>query len=138
MCDNDISDEAAALARKAFPDSLPWSERRIQRNEFIRSRSLQLFDVNHDGHLDFDEYLNAEWAGYLAQLPAGKCIVTREDFIRRFLGDATESTNGLNAPYQKQIYNNMFDALDSGGKGYLTKDDIRAQARRSFDFEKSR
>jgi hypothetical protein len=135
MCDNDdVSQKAADLARAAVPDSLPFEDRRERRNGFIVAHRWELFDRDHDGRITFDEYLDSEWAGYLAQLPAGDCRVTKRDFLMRFLGDPDGSKSWWKQPYQLTIFTNIYDEVDKSGKGYIFKDDIRERARRSFSF----
>ncbi len=130
LCERDISQRGADLARAAFPNTdSDWA---IKRNEFIRHKRWEIFDENRDGRLSSDEFLNAEWAGFLAQLPAGSCVVTKQAFMERFLGDPADKTSGWFAPYQPTVYEGLFKSFDTDGKGYITKQDIAYWVRGAF------
>lgn len=133
-CKDDVSQRAANLAKAAVPDSLPPEVRRERRNAFISKNRWRLFDANSDGRLTFEEYLNSEWAGYLAQLPAGECRVTKQYFLMRFLGDPKDPKSYWKLPYQEKITTNIYNEIDRDRKGYITRDDIRAQAMSSFNY----
>jgi Ca2+-binding EF-hand superfamily protein len=120
------------------PDSLPFEVRRQGRNTFIAQHLWQLFDSNHDGRMSFDEYLNSEWAGFLAQLPAGQCRVTKTAYLMSFLGSPDGPNSWWKLPYQLQIFTNMYHEMDKTNKGYITKDDIKARAARSFRYSDKR
>ena len=134
MCKEDVSQKAADLARAAFPDSMPFDERSDGRTAFIIQNRWKLFDQNHDGRLDFEEYVDGEWAGFLAQLPSGKCIVTKMDFLKRFLGDPNGKLSGWRVPQQVAVVNKLYEGVDRSNKGYITKDEVRYQVRTAFMY----
>ena len=133
-CKDDVSQRAANLAKAAVPDSLPPEVRRERRNAFISKNRWRLFDANSDGRLTFEEYLDSEWAGYLAQLPAGECRVTRQYFLMSFLGDPNDPRSYWKLPYQEQIVDKIYRKLDRDRKGYITRDDLRSRAMDSFKY----
>jgi hypothetical protein len=133
-CKDDISEKAAAIARQKYPRSLPPEEWRKGRNFYILKHGFDLFDINHDGFLEFDEYLSWQWAGYLVEGPAGKCVVSRSDFLGRFLGTPNTPSSGWSIPYQARIYNDVYNSIDLDHKGYITKSDIIGRTLRSFSF----
>lgn len=131
-CSDHKATEAAALARQAFPDTLPASDRGLARNEFIRRNRWKLFASAGATGLTSDEFLSAKWAGFLAQLPAGRCVVTERDFMDRFLGDPSDPRSGWKVPYQPYVYRGLFQSLDKDQKGFLTKADIRGWVGAAF------
>ena len=133
-CRQDVSEKAAAIARKQYPEALPPNQWRLLRNAYISSHKWELFDINHDGFLDFDEYLSMEWAGYLVQVPAGKTVITKLEYMNRFLGDAGDKFSGWHVPYQPQVVAGLYSGVDPYNKGFITCEDIRLEAMRSFSF----
>lgn len=134
ICDDALAQRAAALARAAFPDSLPPDDIRSGRNEFIMHKRWELFDQNHDGFLEFEEYLSSEWAGYLVHAPAGSCVVSKNAVMKRFLGYPGTKVGGWKIPDQVQLIETLYRSMDYSGRGYLIKDDIRSRARAAFSF----
>ncbi len=127
-----LSEKAAAMARAAFPDSLPLSERREGRNAYLMKHRRELFDVDKDGCLNFEEYFAAEWAGYLAQVPVGQYYVTRQDFLLRFLGDPASPSSGWHVPWQVSSMEQLYKSIDVNNKGHINEEDLRPRAMLEF------
>jgi len=123
---------ALRLARARFPDSLPSEEWRKDRNLFLSDHRWELFDNNHDGFLNVEEYISSEWAGYLAQIPGQSCVVTRMDYMNSFLGPPDEIESGWKNHWSVSIFSDLYEKLDVNHRGFITKDDLRQHATLAF------
>lgn len=84
--------------------------------------------------MNIEEYISSEWAGFLTAAPTGKCIVTKEEFMERYLGDRSDPLSGWHLSFQVDSTLNGYNEYDRSGKGYITKSDIRRKAMEEFAF----
>ena len=135
-CNDPVAERAATLAREKFPDSLPSFNRRSGRNLFLERNMWRLFDVNHDGRIDFSEFLSSEWATYLVQASPGECRVTKSEYLDLFLGQPGDPDSAWKLAWTVKIIKCDYNRLDASHKGYITKNDIVADERAMFDHLK--
>jgi hypothetical protein len=143
-CKDDPSEKAAQLAREKYPDSLTWPDPPnwtfpdlwAARATFLREDRWKLFDFNHDGRMDFDGYHAWLWANDLAGATAGRCIVTKEDYIVRVLGKRGAPSNGWSTSSTKVNIDSIlstFSMMDRENKGFIVKKDTFAIDKGTFD-----
>ena len=104
----------------------------MARAAFISRNIFQLFDSGRKGYLDFDDFYEAEWAGFLAFAAPNACVVTRSEFIESMIGRPGEAGNGWNVPYAADGEAKAFGMYDKTQKGYIAKSDILERVKRDF------
>lgn len=132
LCIDPLARHAAELAQRAYPDTLPPEERRKGRNKFITINRWVLFDTAGTGYLNFEQFLSSEWASFLAQVPIGRCRVTKDEFFRQFLGYKGLDASGWNNQWEVDMINNLYGRIDRENKGYIVKRDISAWVMETF------
>lgn len=134
-CKDDLSEKAAQLAREKYPDTPEWTIQDIwtARTRFLRKDKWALFDVNHDGRLDFEEYRTMMWANFLSVATAGECVIKRDEFFDIVLGKRGDPNNGWGAQWMVDSLLYDYNSYDRDKKGFITKDDMVIYDRAAFD-----
>lgn len=86
------------------------------------------FDQNKDGALDFDEWIEQEFSAFLIYNASHDGKLKYDEFRRYHVNLHGGSMDELAERETRQ----KFDAMDSGGKGYLMVDDFHDLAFSSF------
>ena len=133
-CLDQLAQKTAVEAETKYPSSTTNGDWILQRNEYVRAQTWVTFDNDHDQTISFEEYLSMQWAFFLAYRTNRDCSLSKADFLSMFLGVPHTPTSGWDAPYQPSVVGGVFDSLDVGKKGFLTKEDIRRQSSSSFSL----
>jgi len=128
-----LGESVAAIVRKRVPNSLPLSILIRERNLFIQTNKWKMFDLGGKGFLTFDEYLAMEWAGYRVIANPDSRVVTKIEFLTRFLGDPKEEFSGWSTPDQRENFETIYNSIDIIQKGFITIDDLRPRAMAAFN-----
>jgi hypothetical protein len=133
-CKKDISERAAQVVREKFPESgtIPFSRIWFDRQHFLRENRWLLFDVNHDGRMNFEEYHTWIWASFLVGATPGSCILTKKQFFDDVLGKPTDSMNDWRSPSSLRLAEASWPIFDPDGKGFIIKDDLKVADIGSF------
>lgn len=132
-CKDDPSEKAAQLAREKYPDSLAWpnpsgwttQQLWAARTRFLRENTWALFDADHDGRIEFEEYHTMQWALLVSAAPAGQCVVTRDVYMSIVIGKPGEPGSSWDTKWMTDALNSNFDMYDRNRRGSLVKEDMR-------------
>ena len=119
----ELAIRAVKLAAPTVPQTARESSEASSRLGFL---TWKIFDMNQDGVLNFDEYLEYSFATYLLfnEKRDGKLLY--DEFKQYWLGP---KNHPYTIPYpSEETVRTRFEELDQGWKGYLEIDDLRAEA----------
>lgn len=123
--DNSPAARAAAIAKEAVPQGQDSLEGARAVGSTLDSLFLTVFDTDHDGRLNFEEYAQRQWARYLVSIPSGECRLTKAQFLDHFLGRLGEKMRQEQAKVGSvELYSRMFDALDQDKDGFVTYEEV--------------
>jgi hypothetical protein len=123
--DNSPAALAAAIAKEAVPQGQDSLEGVQAVTRTLDSLLLSVFDTDHDGRLNFEEYAQRVWAQFLVSIPSGECRLTKTQFLDHFLGRLGDKMRQEQAKVGSvELYNQMFDALDRDKDGFVTFEEV--------------
>jgi len=119
--------KAAALASPTPPQTA----RDVgQAMGYLDGHRLELFDADHDGSYDVNEWLEYSFAPYLVYNVQRDGRLTPDEYAQFFQGPREHPYPNI-GPNIREI-EQRFRRLDRGNKGYLTIEDFRGEATANF------
>ncbi len=124
------------LALRAVNLACPTPPRTVEEafkaSTYISTHYWQLFDVNNDGAVDFEEWREAEFVPFLYynQRRDGKVLLN--EYMNVYLGPPLHRFTVVHP--DKDGVEKAFRMLDKGHKGYLDIDDLSSVARATFEL----
>ena len=105
----------------------------------MNANILDIYDYNHDGFIEFDEFTDIEWGVFVPNLTEHSCNLTREGFIRTFVLSREEAPSELAQfhDFDTRAWGEDYDKIAKHfhvlGRGYLTKSDMANIFKIGFD-----
>jgi hypothetical protein len=118
---------AAKLAAPHVPETL---DDVIRTSVYLDVHRFELFDANHDGALTPEEWQEYVFTSYAVHNKARDGRILRDEFAAVINGPKQQPFTVGTMP--TSTIESLFRSLDQGHKGYLTIDDLRDEAMKTF------
>ena len=138
-CSHDAATDVVRMVNDKFGGTPNNFGEKSKRRGYITQHHLALFDSNHDGFIEFDEFVESEWSLFVPNLTYNGCRLTRDGYIKTFTMDKNEEPVSIVQFHNRSIklWGESFDTLYKKygvpGRGYLTKEDMTKFFRYEFD-----
>jgi Ca2+-binding EF-hand superfamily protein len=124
-----IGQAAMRAARLAAPKPPETAEDVLRVAAYLQRHRMELFDQNSDGVLSFDEWLEYHFTYVSTYNVKGDGRILLEEFAQSINGPEAHPFSTMRPWHEIE---RLFRKFDRAGKGYLTIEDYREDAMRSF------
>lgn len=140
-CKDDTAHKVFDMLNEKFGGPPKNSEDDGKRWKFVSDNHMDLYDENHDGFIEFPEYVEEQWYVFVPYLSEDGCRLTREGYIRTFTElDKYDPTmkrkwHELSVHLWGGVFDRLAKKLGRSERGYLTKADMTKYFKYEFDQE---